>query len=137
MPKSRCFDRETIEHVRDALANASDPPSRLSTRDAVEELADVIRAKRAAGWRRHDIVNFMKRHGLDIPESTFRTYASTRHTSGPADADDRAEPKQAVDADIERDPGASGKWAVRPEPVNRSATRQADDRLAYIEQDDV
>lgn len=136
MPKSRCFDRETIENVRDALANASDPPSKLSTRDAVEELADVIRAKRAAGWRRHDIVNFMKRHGLDIPESTFRTYASTRHTSGPAGADDRAERQQAVDAGIERAPGAS-EGAVRPEPVNRSSNRQTDNRLAYIEQDDV
>jgi hypothetical protein len=133
MPKSRCFDRETIENVRDALANASDPPSKLSTREAVEELADLIRAKRAAGWRRQDIVNFLTQHGLDIPEATLRTYASARHASEPADADSRTGGPQGIDAGIERGPGASD---TRPAP-SRRATRRPDDRVAHIEQYDV
>jgi hypothetical protein len=134
MPKSRCWDRETIESVRDALANASDPPStKMSTREAVNELADLIRAKRAAGWSRRDIVDFLKDHGVDIPETTLRTYASMRRASAPADENDRAERPHGVDAGIERGPGASD---TRPAP-SRPATRRRDDRVEHIEQDDV
>ena len=137
MPKPRRWDRKTVESARDALANAGDPPStKLSTREAVQELADVIRAKRAAGWGRRDIVAFLKQHGVDIPETTLRTYASARRTSAPADADDRAERPQGVDAGIERGQSASDKGPERPEPPNRPP-RSARNPVSHIEQDDV
>lgn len=76
------FDRNTVENARDALMRAEKPADeRLSTRQVVDELSDVIRDKLNKGWRRHEVLEFLADLGVEIPLSTVRTYLSAAKSS--------------------------------------------------------
>lgn len=85
MPKPRDWDRNTVEHARDALKRAENPANeRISTRHAIGELSDVIREKLSEGWSRQEIVEFLADLGVEIPLGTLRTYLSAAERPGRA-----------------------------------------------------
>ncbi|SDG51697.1 hypothetical protein SAMN05216241_11728 [Limimonas halophila] len=75
--RGRTYDPAFVEKLRRTLAEKAEeapPRDAYTTREAVRQMRDEIRAMEQAGWRREQIVEVLREQGFHVTVNTLRTY---------------------------------------------------------------